>query len=66
MAKIETIRGILKSVDDENKPLEIELDDNVIHVQTRYPETRIPAINQIIEDRRPETYSHLCMTNPSR
>lgn len=23
-------------------------------------ETRIPAINQIIEDRRPETYSHMC------
>ena len=46
MARIETIKGYLNAIDDENKIVEIELEDNVIHVQTTFPDTRIPNIKR--------------------
>jgi len=46
MARIEKVEGFLRVVDDETKSLEIEPDDNVIHVQTTFPETRPPNIKR--------------------
>lgn len=44
MARIEKIKCLLKSIDDESKVLEIIPENNVIYVQTTYPETKTPNI----------------------
>ena len=46
MASIKAISCFLKSIDDEATMLEVIEDDNVIHVQSTYPEARVPNINR--------------------
>ncbi len=44
MARMEKIKGILRAIDDDRKILEVLLPDNVIHVQTTFPDNWTPNI----------------------